>query len=247
MHLNFRLEEFGSFFCNELIISYSHWCLSTSSLKLLQIFQVSFILSDPQICRIFCVPSVFQVRWDRNQSNSSTLKSLNVGYMFHSSLCPLRDRLLYCISLCLLYCALWCSNKPLSTLLFFSSNQTSRICWVSSALWDKQDRNQSLGKPLENLEHCKHTPTFSLPRENPGVGSFHPLILYWAKKGGDGKWLLQTIAFGFWPDAFSCQHLDSGKTEAGPLDSPSKKSECYLYDLDFFQIKARNGRFFQIV
>lgn len=41
--------------------------------------------------------------------------------------------------------------------------------------------------------------------------------------------MIQTIVFDLsdlQPYALSCQHLDSGNTEAGPLDSPSKKPEC---------------------
>lgn len=154
--------------------------------------------------------------------------------MLHSSLCPLSDRLQNCINLCLLYCALWCSNKSLSTLLFSvairhleytGSHQHSEIGKTEISLlgspckiWNVADILQLfpfLGR-IQELGVFIHS-FYIEPRGEVTVSECYNHCLWFPTK-----------------DAFSCQHLDSGKTEADPLDSPFQKVRMLFVWSRFF-------------
>jgi len=77
-----------------------------------------------------------------------------------------------------------------AVLLFsvLSKPQAFRLCQVSSVLWNRSYRNQTLWCLPENLGHWTHTSTLSFLREKPGVWDFL-LILHWAVEKGNGEWV----------------------------------------------------------
>lgn len=170
--------------------------------------------------------------------------------MLHYSLSPLRNKLLTCIILCLLYYGPLEQYKAIQLFFVSSGWQVSRVYQVSSVLLGKTETSPwgSYWKSWDS----GHTTNFHSERtQELGVcfHSFHTELV-----GRDhGEWIFQTITFILsspQPDALSCQCSDSDKTEADPLGSPSKNSECWFkihISLSLPKEKLRVGSFLPVV
>lgn len=136
-----------------------------------------------------------------------------------------------------------CTKPPHSVVL--SGPQAPRVCRIPLVLWEKNDRNSSLGSPLKRWNLGLRCELFPSPGRNKGF-----LILCWVAGGKGGtmatEWMLvQTITFILsspQPGTLSCQCLDSGQTEANPLGSLSAIPQVKMLDVRFSFLFPSQGR-----
>lgn len=99
--------------------------------------------------------------------------------------------------------------------------------YTSLVLWDLWERSQFLGQHLHpKLDYWMDASTLFLPRDNPGLGSFLPLIPHWALDKDYGKGVCASVKCHFffplsgpWLGTLFCQHSDSGKANTSPSGS----------------------------